>query len=635
MCGISGVMEYERRRVVRPDVVSRMSAALVHRGPDDGGAWTDEHVGISMRRLSIVDVAGGHQPISNETNDCWIVFNGEIYNHQSLRRELELQGHRFRTASDTEAILHLYEEEGESGFRRLDGMFAFAIVDLRRGRDRPRLILARDRFGKKPLFYADRGGALIFGSELKAILAHGEISKELDLEALHHYLSLLVVPEPLSIYRQVRKVPAGCLLVCDETGTSVRRYWDISEILGDARPAPSVSIQRVRELLFSAVQKRINLEVPFGAFLSGGLDSGAVVGVMSQLLSQPVQTFSIGFEGPASHNELPAAALTARHFRTDHHELMARPDVVALVHDLVEFADEPLAISSSIPLLLLAREARRGVKVVLTGDGGDEVFSGYQTYVYERWARLWRTLPELADAVVRTISTHVERLPFARSARASRRIRRFVDNARGSAGSRRLGWSSGFSESEKMALYTPLARRSTWTATPDRLDAHLTRFPESSSELGANLLDILVWLPDEMLAKVDRMTMAASLEARSPLLDDELVSYVAGTSFEARVATRPGVLAKPLLRAAVADLLPPHLLTGRKWGFNVPLDDWFRGPAAPFVDSILSRERMLRRGLFDPTAVAGWIDAHRRGDVNACNRLFALVVFEVWAERHL
>jgi asparagine synthase (glutamine-hydrolysing) len=625
MCGICGVLAFERRRGVSAADLERMNATLTHRGPDDGGTWLGDGVGIAMRRLSIVDVEGGHQPITNETGDCWVVFNGEIYNHRELHDELAAKGHRFKTGSDTEAILHLYEEEGEAGFRRLDGMFAIAIVDLRRGATRPRLLLARDRLGKKPLYYAEAGGSLVFGSEIKAVLASGGISKELDREALHHYLSLLVVPEPMSIWRGVKKLPGGCVLVADEGGVAVRRYWDLGEVIGETDLAHGSQVGRVRELLFAAVKKRLDLEVPFGAFLSGGLDSGAVVGVMSQLLSRPVRTFSIGFEGPESHNELPAAALSARHFRTEHHELMARPDIVALVHDLVQFADEPLAISSAIPLLLLAREARRDVKVVLTGDGGDEVFAGYPQYTYERWARLWRKLPAFVDRGAGALT--------AGSARPMlRRIRRFVENSRRPSGERRLGWSSGFSEDEKRALY---AEHAPPADTPELLDALLARHASRSPEAQANLLDFLIWLPDEMLAKVDRMTMAASIEARSPLLDDDLVAYVTGISFDDRLPWRPGARGKPLLRGALADLLPPHLLSGRKWGFTVPLDDWFRGGAAPFVDAVLAPDRVRARGLFDPAEVSRWVDAHRRGDVNACNRLFALVVFEVWAEHHL
>jgi asparagine synthase (glutamine-hydrolysing) len=635
MCGIAGVIDYSRGQAVDRDVVERMNATLTHRGPDDGGSWVHDRVGVAMRRLSIVDVARGHQPIANETGDCVIVFNGEIYNHHALRRQLEDRGHRFRTHTDTEAVLHLYEDEGEESVRRLDGMFAFAIVDLRSDRTRPRLFLARDRLGKKPLYYTDRNGVLVFGSELKAVLAHGGVSSELDIEAIHHYLSLLVVPEPFSIYRDVRKLPAGCTLTCDGEGVRLRRYWSLADVVGGRRTDRGRAAHDVRELLFAAVKKRLDLEVPFGAFLSGGLDSGSVVGIMSQILPRPVQTFSIGFEGPPSHNELPVAARTARHFQTDHHELLARPDVVSLLHESVQFADEPLAISSTIPLLLLAREARKDVKVVLTGDGGDEVFGGYSRYRFERWARLWRRLPPLVDRSLLAATAAVSRTGINGQVRRTlTHAERFLRNGRRPIGERRLGWSSGFDENEKHALCT--GGSATWAhpPTPALIESRLAAYSALGPEAQVNAIDMLMWLPDEMLAKVDRMTMAASIEARSPLLDDALVDYMGAVSFHDKVATRPGSPAKAILRQAVADLLPPHLLSGRKWGFNVPLDDWFRGPAAPFVQATLSRQRLARRGLFDTGEVARLMEAHRRGHVNASNRLYALLTFEVWAEHH-
>ncbi len=636
MCGIVGVIDHRGRRAVERETVEAMNATLVHRGPDEGGVWVDGTVGIGMRRLSIVDVAGGHQPIENETGDCRIVFNGEIYNHRTLRRELERSGHRFRTGSDAEAILHMYEESGLDGMRRLDGMFAFAIVDQRRGRERPRLVLGRDRLGKKPMFFADHGGRLIFGSELKAVLAHGGLPRDLDPEALHHYLGLLVVPEPLSIFRVVRKLPGGCTLACDENGIRIERYWRHADHAGERREEAGPLAREIRTLLFAAVEKRLDLEVPFGAFLSGGLDSGAVVGIMSRILSKPVKTFSIGFEGPPSHNELPVAALTARHFGTEHHELLARPDAVALVHELVAYADEPLAVSSSIPLLLLAREAGKQVKVVLTGDGGDEVFGGYDRYRFERWATWWRRLPRAADRLVIAMAERARgRLDNAGARRALTRIERFVRNGRRSPGHRLLGWASGFDEDEARALCVGAAGDWSHPTSAVLLESLMAGYGALSDEAVANAADVLVWLPDEMLAKVDRTTMAASIEARSPLLDDALVERLASVSFSEKISARPGGLSKPILRRAIADLLPPHLMTGKKWGFNVPLDDWFRGAAAPFVQDTLSAARLRRRGLFAPDQVARLIASHQAGDVNACNRLFALVVFEVWADRYL
>lgn len=637
MCGIVGMLE--RGRDADAATLDRMNQQLVHRGPDDGGAWCRGPAAIAMRRLSIVDVAGGHQPIANEAGSCWIVFNGEIYNHRSLHRELVQSGHRFRTNSDTEVILHLYEEGGVDAIRRLDGMFAFAIVDLRGAPNEPRVVLARDRFGKKPLYYADSPARLVFGSELKALLASGLVPRELDADALHHYLSLLMVPEPFCILKGVRKLPAGCALIADHAGSHVERYWDHSTMFraaDNAHVERGSLVEQIRDLLFASVEKRLDLEVPFGAFLSGGLDSGAVVGLMSRVLARPVRTYSIGFEGPATHNELPAAALTARHYRTEHHELLVKPDVVELLHDLVEYADEPLAISSSLPLLLLARAARRDVKVVLTGDGGDEAFGGYDQYRFERWARWWRQLPGAADRVVHAAATSARRLDsMGPLARRLRQVERFVGNARRPRGARRLGWASGFDEVAKHDIYLPAFRSSRYKSTPAWIEGRIAAFADLPDETQANAADLLIWLPDEMLAKVDRATMAASLEARSPLLDDALVERLMRVPFKHKLEGRVRGRAKPLLRAALADVLPPHLMDGRKWGFNVPLDAWFRGAAGSFVASTLSTERVHRRGVFDPAAVQALISSHAAGEINAANRLFALVVFEIWAERYL
>jgi len=467
------------------------------------------------------------------------------------------------------------------------------------------------------------------------VLAHGGVSRELDVEAFHHYLSLLVVPEPSSIFRSVRKLPGGTVLVCDEDGPRITPYWSHRDIVAEDPAAPEELATDARTLLFAAVERRLDLEVPFGAFLSGGLDSGAVVGIMSRLLARPVRTYSIGFEGPPSHNELPAAALTARHYGTEHHELLARPDVVSLVHELVEYADEPMAISSSIPLLLLAREARKDVKVVLTGDGGDEVFGGYDRYRFERWASYWRRLPSLADGVVLGGAVLASRAGPARFRAASDRVARFVRNGRRSAGARRLGWSSGFDEAEARALCVGGAADWRHPTTAALIESLVDPYRDLSPAAVANAADMRLWLPDEMLAKVDRTTMAASLEARSPFLDDALVARLARVRMADKVSIRPGAPSKQVLRRALADLLPPHLVAGRKWGFNVPLDAWFRGPAAGFLADTLSPQRMKRRGLLDPAGVSSLLAAHRSGEVNSCNRIFALVVFEVWAQRYL
>src|SRR3984885_14286429 len=451
MCGICGVYEYASSMRVDGQRLARMNATIAHRGPDDDGFFVRERVGLAMRRLRIIDLAGGKQPITNEDETVTIVFNGEIYNYRELRRELVARGHRFRTQSDTEVVVHAYEEFGTGCVERLDGMFAFAIYDERvPGVDR--LFLARDPFGKKPLYYADLGQTLIFGSEIKPILEDPRVSRDVDFEALHHYLSLLVIPAPWSIFQSIRKLPAGHWMLVDERGPRIERYWRCEAEPADL--AESEAVEEIRRLLFRAVEKRLIAEVPLGAFLSGGLDSSLVVAIMSQLSKEPVKTLSVGFEGPATHNELPFARRLAEHCRTDHTELTLKPHVVAMVHDLVRYADEPFGISSALPTLLIARAARQRLTVVLTGDGGDEMFGGYSHYLWERWATAFRRMPRLADTMLLTAAGTLGRRVDGRAGALRSRITRFVSNARRPDVARRLGWGSAFSHDEKLALYS-------------------------------------------------------------------------------------------------------------------------------------------------------------------------------------
>jgi asparagine synthase (glutamine-hydrolysing) len=644
MCGITGIFEYGSGHPVTLEQLGRMNEMLRHRGPDDEGYYTAPGVGLAMRRLSIIDVGGGHQPISNEDGSVWVIFNGEIYNYQALRAELLRNGHHLQTQSDTEVIPHLYEDYGTGCVDHLDGMFALAIYEQRApkaGMSRDpqnsgRLLLARDRLGKKPLYYADLGGSLIFGSELKPILQDPRVSKDLDLEALHHYLSLLIVPAPYSIFKVIRKLPAGCILECDAHGVRVHRYWNALNFVDNRHLPEHEVVAEIRRLLFAAVEKRLIAEVPLGAFLSGGLDSSTVVAIMRRLKGAPVKTFSIGFEGPHTHNELPYARRLADHYRTDHHEFLIKPDIVETVQELVHYADEPFAISSSIPTFLIAKAAHQDVTVVLTGDGGDEVFGGYEHYLYERWAAAYRHLPITVDRVLmRSAGLLAGRLD-GRVGRLCSRVQRFTSNARRSLSQRRLGWASGWSEIEKRRLYAPSIRHAFRATSTDRfLQEWLPDTEALEPAAQQNCLDMLVWLADEMLTKVDRMTMAASVEARCPLLDRHLVEYLLSLSFALKIPGWRRVNLKHLLRQAITDLLPTDLLRRPKHGFNVPLDAWFRAGAKAYLEATLSPERIRRRGIFDAAAVADLLAGHQRGQINASNRLYALLVFEVWAAAYL
>ena len=642
MCGICGVFEYRDKQPVTREQLDRMNRTMVHRGPDDAGHFLGHGIGMAMRRLSIIDLASGQQPIPNEDETIRIVFNGEIYNFQQLRKSLQERGHRLRTRSDTEVVVHLYEDYGPDCVHHLDGMFAFAVYDSRpqaTSRDQAptvsgRLLLARDRLGKKPLYYADLGSTLVFGSELKPVLQDPRVSKELDYEALHHYLSLLMVPAPFTIFKAIRKLPAGHLLECDADGVRVHHYWNYLDFVGKQHVPEQEAVAEIRRLLFAAVEKRLIAEVPLGAFLSGGLDSSAVVAIMRQLKDEPVKTFSIGFEGPKTHNELPFARALAKHCHTDHHEFMAAPNIVELLPELVHYADEPFATSSAIPLYLIAKAARQHVTVVLTGDGGDEVFGGYEQYLYERWAAAYRLLPRGADSLMGgAMALLPDRLDNV-VGRLRSRVIRFTANAREGMGQRRLGWASGWRESEKRALLTPdIQRAVAEVSTPVLLERQVRDGKDPVSQV--MLMDTLAWLPDEMLTKVDRMTMAVSIEARCPLLDVKLVEFMAGISPKMKIPGWRARHLKHLLRRSVADLIPLELLQRPKHGFNVPLDAWFRGEARSFVASVLSPGQVRRRGIFEPTEVSALLERHWSGTLNASNRIYALLVFEIWAQEYL
>jgi asparagine synthase (glutamine-hydrolysing) len=635
MCGICGVFEYASDERVDRARLERMNQTLLHRGPDEAGIFVRPQVGLAMRRLRIIDLAGGSQPIANEDETVWIVFNGEIYNYRALRRDLVRRGHRFRTNGDTEVIVHAYEEFGETCVEHLDGMFAFAIYDARPSHVTPRLFLARDPFGKKPLYYADLGGTLLFGSEIKPILQDPRVSKEIDFDALHHYLSLLVVPAPFSIFQAIRKLPSGHVLHADQGGIRTRAYDDCRPRSANLPVPEGDAHATVRDLLFRAVEKRLVADVPLGAFLSGGLDSSLIVAIMSRLMSQPVKTLSVGFEGPQSHDERPFARRLAEHCRTDHHEITLKPDVVSSVHELVRYADEPFGITSAIPTLLMARAAREHLTVVLTGDGGDEMFGGYSHYQWERWAAAYRRLPRVADSYFLAAAGTLSRRIDGRGGALRSRITRFVGNARRPSAARRLGWGSAFSEEEKLALYSGDLARSSVGTTTALLERHAAVASDLEPAAVQNWLDVAVWLPDEMLAKVDRMTMAASIEARCPLLDRDLARYLAGVPFHQKMPGSRGGDLKHLLRGVAKEFLPADLLNRPKHGFNVPLDAWFRGSAGSLLADALSPERVARRGWFRPESVTRLLSDHQTGRAKFSNRLYALFNLELWAQEYL
>jgi len=612
MCGICGIAS--TRGTVDPGRLAAMSATLVHRGPDSDGAFVEGPVGLAARRLAIIDLVTGDQPISSEDGRITVVQNGELYNYRELRRELELAGHRFSTSGDTEVLVHLYEEHGERFAERLRGMFAVALWDAERGR----LLLARDRYGIKPLYYREADGELAFASELRA-LPRGEI----DLDALEGFLAFNSVPAPLTIFREVRKLPAGHVLAWEGGRSELTRY---------ARPAPVPAdevrddeeaelVEELRARLRDSVQAHLVSDVPVGVLLSGGIDSSVLTALAAGESSEPVRTFSIGFE-ERSFDELDDARLVAELWGTEHRELVLRPDAALLLPALADAFDEPFADSSALPTYLVSRLAAADVKVALSGEGGDELFGGYYTYaadlLAQRTARSARLLRPL-----------VERLPTS-SARASfdYRAKRFVRAVHLPPLERHHGWKEIFSPDARAAL---TGRRSSF----DPVDLLRARFAETEgAELLARLqdVDLGTYLVDDLLVKTDRASMAHSLEARVPFLDPVVTNFALALPTRHKVR---GLRKKVLLRKAAAPLVPPELLRRRKRGFSIPAAAWLRGELEPFARDTLSADTLRRQGFFRAEAVTRLIDDHVAGREDLSRQLWGLLAFTLWHERHV
>jgi asparagine synthase (glutamine-hydrolysing) len=614
MCGIAGKYSLDGAPVDRA-LLSRMAGAMVHRGPDDEGFYIGEAFGMTMRRLSIIDLGAGHQPLCNEDGSIWVVFNGEIYNYLELREDLSARGHRFKTASDTEVIVHLYEEMGADCVQPLRGMFAFAVWD-ERARS---LLLARDRLGKKPLYYALRPGhALVFASELKAVLEDESVTRTLDLAALDQYTSLLYIPSPASIFREVRKLPPGHYLVCTARGVTVEKYWDIPAPPADLRLADVP--ERFGELLTEAVRIRLRSDVPIGAFLSGGVDSSLVVAAMAKLMNRPVVTTSVGFPD-SGYSELPYARLVARHIGSQHHERMVPAPTPELIADLVWHLDEPFADSSAVPTYFVSMVAREHVTVALSGDGGDELFAGYGRHRVEVIEhRLRRGAGALAG---RGLARAAGLLPDGTK---GRNILLDLGLPAEEACARKFYFSPRVPRL-KADLYSPWLRAETERLDPLVVFKRAFRRLQSVDPLNRILgVDLGTYLCDDILTKVDRMSMAHSLEVRAPLLDHKLVEFV---------ATLPPVwklsrgITKVLLRRALDGAVPREAFERPKHGFVSPIGRWLRHELAGYVEDTICSRRATERGYFDARAVRALWEAHRRGQ-DFAHEIWMLLVLEIW-----
>jgi asparagine synthase (glutamine-hydrolysing) len=617
MCGIAGIVSFDGSPVHR-DEVAVMCAAMRHRGPDDQGIHVDGGCALGMRRLSIIDLRTGHQPIANEDGSIWAVLNGEIYNYRELRQELVRRGHTLSTSSDTEVLVHLYEDHGAACVDRLRGMFAFAIWD---GRAR-RLLLARDRLGIKPLYYGWVGRRLVFASELKALLELPGLERRLDLSALNHVLTFLHTPRDRSILLGVRKLePAHVLWVSPGERLHIERYWNVRFEPTPPARAPEL-LEELRELLDQAVRVHMVSDVPVGAFLSGGVDSSSVVALMARASSRPIKTFSVGFL-EKDYSELDYARLVARAYGTDHHEIVLEPDVLPSLEDLIWHLDEPFGDSSAIPTYVVSKLAGREVKVVLTGDGGDELFGGYDRYTVERRERRLDWMP----APMRALLGHAgDALP------AHARGRAFLRHRALAGAERYLAAQTLFSLEERLDLFCPDARPADLDEPHQEAAALLDDGPGERHWLSRlQDLDLHSYLPLDILTKVDRMSMAHSLETRVPLLDHPLVELAARIPPDLQVH---GPTTKYLFKRALQGIVPDTILARPKQGFAVPLGRWFRGKLRELARDVLLDARGRQRGIFDPRQVEALLDAPARGrDLDL--QTWTLLSFELWCRLFL
>jgi asparagine synthase (glutamine-hydrolysing) len=618
MCGICGLVSLDGSSSPDPAALAAMNDAMVHRGPDSEGQVIDGPAGLAMRRLAIIDLPGGDQPIANEDGSVQVVLNGEIYNYEELRAGLASRGHSFSTHSDTEVLVHLYEERGDALLSELRGMFALAIWDSRRRR----LLLARDPFGIKPLYWSAAGGTLGFASELRALARAPGFRREIDIEAVEAFLAFNSIPSPLTIYRDARKLSAGHLLVWEGGDVRVERY---------ARPAPAAAAElregseeelagELRERLRDSVRAHLVADVPVGVMLSGGIDSSLLAALASSESSERVSTFSIGFE-ERSFDELDLAREVASRYGTDHHELVLRPDAAELLPAVVGAFDEPFADSSALPTYLVSKLASEHVKVALSGEGGDELFGGYFTYVADLLApRVGRLATALRPAI--------ERLPSSsRRVSFDYKAKRFARGAALPPLERHHAWKEIFSPDARAELLG--ARRD---GVRDPLDVYRSRYAETEgAEPLARLQDVDtgIYLVDDLLTKTDRASMAHSLEARVPFLDP-IVAELA-LALPTRLKVR-GLEKKRLLRRAAEPLVPRSVVRGRKRGFSIPAAAWLRGELQPFAREVLGAGALSRQGFFDPKAVERLFERHlaRREDLS--RQLWGLMSFSLWLE---
>ena len=622
MCGIAGIVATEAGERIEAAAIRRMCQAMVHRGPDDEGIYVKDGVGFGMRRLSIIDLAGGHQPVFNEDRSVWVVYNGEIYNYPELREQLLSRGHRLSTNSDTEVIVHLYEEMGADCVQPLRGMFAFALYDERRRK----LLMVRDRLGEKPLHYAFDGKRLLFGSEIKAIHAVAPELAEVDRAAIRQYLMFGYVPDPVTAFTRIKKLPPAHLLELEAGKLSITKYWDVPEYGTHSPASEEECLEELEQRLGDAVRMRLIADVPLGAFLSGGADSSTIVALMTRFSSKPVKTFSIGFK-KKDFDETPYARMVAEKFATEHHELILEPDVVGSVEKISRSLEEPFADASALPTYLVSCLARQHVAVALSGDAGDEIFAGYDRY---RVCLQDRAYPWIPDWTRKVYREHLYQL-----------VPRSVPG-RSLSYSISLPWLERYLEDisfkpvdREMELFSDAFM----AADADEADSfqtyrdHVENAPAKDPLSQLLYLDLKTYLPGDILTKIDRMSMLTSLEARAPMVDHVLLEWATGLTadWKMRVGDQKYILRKLAERVGV----PREVLYRPKQGFALPLVHWTRHELKELVQTVLLEPRTLQRGYFNPPAVRQLLDEHFREHRNHAGRIWRLLMIELWHRNYL
>lgn len=618
MCGICGMVGFANQ-----DLLKKMCRIMSHRGPDDEGYFIDKNIGLGIRRLSIIDLETGHQPIHNEDETIWIVFNGEIYNFQELRESLKKKGHQFYTKTDTEVIIHLYEEKGKDCVNYLNGMFAFAIWDKKK----EKLFLARDRLGIKPLYYTVVDGSLLFASEIKALLKCDKVEREVNLIGMHHFLTFLYVPAPFSMFKGIKKLPPAHTMSYKNGKLEMTQYWDLCFSKAKIKRKEYYS-ERILELLREAVKIRLVSDVPLGVFLSGGIDSSSIAGLMSQLSNGGVKTFSIGYEEKfASYNELKYSRLVAKHFGTDHHEFILKPDAVELLPEIVQHFDEPFADSSAIPTYLVSQMARKHVTVALSGIGGDEAFGGYPRYIGLQVSRYYEKLPLFVRKNI--LAPLIEQFPEStESVNIVGWLKRFTCGGILPMNERYLSWVSFFDNNSYNKLFTDELKKE--LSMNDPFETH-REFLEKEGIADffdrVFYLDVKTYLTDDLLTMGDRMSMANSLELRVPFCDHKLLEFSASIPYSIKIE---GFRLKYLLKRAVSQLLPKEIITKRKQGFMIPLGSWLQTELKDLTLDLLSKRSVKKRNYFNWECVQWMLREHCEGRQNFADQIWALMTLEIW-----